>query len=536
MAQEKKATLILELKDLASKGLKSFVDVWALANIGVGTFNQIFSKAVAFVQDSIKSFSESEQAVSRLNNALKNQGTFSDDYSQSLQDTALALSRMSGKSDEAILETQTLLTTFGLAGRELDRTTKSALDLSAGLGVDLRTATLLLGKAWAGETATLGRYGLKVDETLPPMEKFAALQEQISNRFGGRAQVEAETYAGKIQKLANSWDNLKEKIGADFVTASSPTLDVLDKLVVKVENNYQALKRFSVALLLGTMKNGLVIGQIDALRAAFQGLEEDQNRALESGNKARAKDLSGAGPTSTNAAVDAEIEAEKRKNEMLAEIELLKLSQSADKKIESLTLTNAEIEAREMESMARRLDSHNQFEDAKTLRESFYAKQRKDAVMGTLNALATFQNAKTKELAIIGKAAAISAAYINTAWAVTVALRSAPPPFNFALAAAVGAAGAGQIATIAGVQLAEGGMVMSRSGGVRATMAEAGRDEVAIPLDDPRTKERLADTFSGAGITIQVGTLIADDASLMEFARKVDEKLFALGRRSMRLS
>ena len=121
---------------------------------------------------------------------------------------------------------------------------------------------------------------------------------------------------------------------------------------------------------------------------------------------------------------------------------------------------------------------------------------------------------------------------MDTYAAANVALRSAPPPFNFALAALVTAAGLANVAQISGVKLAEGGMLMPQSGGVRATLAEAGKPEVAIPLDDERTTEKLRETLGGGGNTviIQAGVIVADDYSLNEFAQKLDEKLFELQR------
>lgn len=539
---DRRATLILELKDMASKGLKSFVDVWALAKSAVDLFGISFGKVAAFVQDSVKEFAESEQAVSRLNNAIKNQGTYTAEYSQALQDNALALSRMTGQSDEAILETQTLLTTFGLAGKELRDTTKSALDLSAGLGVDLRTATLLLGKAWAGETATLARYGLKVDETLQPLEKFESLQRQIEQRFGGRAASDAETYTGKINKLSESWKNLKERIGEDFARSSESTITALDKLAIKVTENYDAIKKYSIATLVGNLTGSGFAGQVQGIIALFKGLEEAQVKAYEAGNAARAKDMAGASndPKSTNPGIQAEIDAERTKQEEIAELESFGLAESSRKKIESLTLTNDEMERLEIDRLARGLQATGQNEAAKTLTEALYAKQRRDVAMATLNTLATFQNAKNKELAAVGKAAAISITMINAHVAAGQALAAFAkiPPLAIAMASIMYAAGAARAAAIAGVPLAEGGMLMSRSGGVPAIMAEAGHDEVAIPLDDPRTKERLRDTFDGGsgGVHIHVGTLVADDGGLMELARRIDEKLFAMDRRNMRVS
>ncbi len=48
----------------------------------------------------------------------------------------------------------------------------------------------LLGKAYAGNTSALGRYGIVVDETIPKAEKFEAVLRQLEARFGGAAQAE----------------------------------------------------------------------------------------------------------------------------------------------------------------------------------------------------------------------------------------------------------------------------------------------------------------------------------------------------------
>lgn len=70
--------------------------------------------------------------------------------------------------------------------------------------------------------------------------------------------------------------------------------------------------------------------------------------------------------------------------------------------------------------------------------------------------LATLTRSGSKELAAIGKAAAIAQATIDGYAAIQKALASAPPPFNFALAASVGIATAGNIAKIASTPLASG--------------------------------------------------------------------------------
>jgi hypothetical protein len=139
-------------------------------------------------------------------------------------------------------------------------------------------------------------------------------------------------------------------------------------------------------------------------------------------------------------------------------------------------------------------------------------------------------NSHNKALATAGKAAAIATATIDTYSGIGKAWTLGPllgPP----MAALVAAAGFANVASIAGIKLAEGGMVMPSSGGTHAIMGEAGKAEVAIPLDDERTKEKLRDTLGGGNtIVIQAGTIVADDYSVTKLAEKIDEKLFEFQR------
>jgi hypothetical protein len=73
---------------------------------------------------------------------------------------------------------------------------------------------------------------------------------------------------------------------------------------------------------------------------------------------------------------------------------------------------------------------------------------------GSLTALS---RSKNKELAAIGKAAAIAQATIDGVLAVQKALASYPPPWNFAVAAGVGVAAAANVAQIAGIGFEQGG-------------------------------------------------------------------------------
>lgn len=83
-------------------------------------------------------------------------------------------------------------------------------------------------------------------------------------------------------------------------------------------------------------------------------------------------------------------------------------------------------------------------------------KERVQVIQSALSGLAQFQNSKVKELAAIGKVAAIANATISTYEGAAKALAVIPFPFGFVAAAAVVAAGLANVAKIAGVDLVGG--------------------------------------------------------------------------------
>lgn len=116
--------------------------------------------------------------------------------------------------------------------------------------------------------------------------------------------------------------------------------------------------------------------------------------------------------------------------------------------------------------------------------------------------LATLTRSSSEELRAIGKAAAIIQATIDGVLAVQKALASAPPPINFALAAAVGAAAAVNVAEIAAME--KGGRV---SAGTPYIVGEK-RPEVFVPDSAgriiPSIPQAMASGVGASGHTINI--------------------------------
>lgn len=511
---DKEANLIIRLKDEASKGLQNIKGSVLAVSAAVAGLT-------AFLVSSLKSFLESDKAVVKLNSSLKAQGIFTQELSKEMQNYAKELQRQTTFSDEAIISSQTLLTTFGLAGIKMKEATKAAVDLSSGLGIDLHTATLLVGKAFSGQVETLGRYGIKVNEALPPSEKFGAVLAAINQRFGGAAQDQAESYAGKIENLKNRFDDVKEEIGQALIPVLSKVLSIVEFFIGGLERLGGIFPTvFAIGLsVLQDFVQGLqtVIESIPFLSEAlgFVGVNFDAlNEKLQ---------------THIDNIIQMGIQDQTVSTQQMLNSDLVTRTQIENQKRFAEEAKKKELEFKKIneERVKRDLDHIERVRKAHQLAEE----QKLEATKSTLTFVSSLTTAKSKELAAIGKAAAIAVATMDTYAAANKAMAQlgifGPPA-----AAAIVVAGLANVAKIAGIQLAEGGVVMPRMGGVPATLGEAGKAEAVIPLGSDRAREQMAEAGLGGttNINISVGTLVGSEDSVRELAKMIDEELFSLRR------
>jgi hypothetical protein len=171
-------------------------------------------------------------------------------------------------------------------------------------------------------------------------------------------------------------------------------------------------------------------------------------------------------------------------------------------------------------------EAENQKTSQKIMRALGIEKQ--EEFRATMDNMSNMQNSKNKILQTAGKAAALANITMNTADAATGAYRAmvgipvVGPGLAVTAATATVAYGAEQAANVAGIQLAEGGVIKATPGGVHAIIGEGGRDEVVVPLENGRG-------IGGTKITlIAEGGFLGDSTQAKEFALAVDRELFKL--------
>lgn len=231
--------------DKASKRMRrSFKAVGAASARVRGSFSNVVKSATtlknlfltglgaAIVVKGLRSITaaaaQQEDAVARLNAALRTAGMFSEETSQRMQDLASSLQAQTRFGDETIIAMQTLLVTYGVTSDKLEEATKVTLDFAAATGTELNTAALLVGKAASGMTSSLSRYGIVLDKGIPENEKFSAALAKMNQQFGGRAQADVNTWSGVVAQTRNIFGDFLEALGDGVIKSKKLRESLVD--------------------------------------------------------------------------------------------------------------------------------------------------------------------------------------------------------------------------------------------------------------------------------------------------------------------
>jgi TP901 family phage tail tape measure protein len=164
--------------------------------------------------------------------------------------------------------------------------------------------------------------------------------------------------------------------------------------------------------------------------------------------------------------------------------------------------------------------------------ENLTNKEKVAAQKETIATIATLSQSSNSALFAIGKAASLALAGINVSEGVTKALAAFPPPFNFAAAGAVGAAGAVQIARIASAKapagnFADGGIVGGNSFTGDRLQANVNSGEVIF---NRRQQENLFNAVDqgnlGGGATITINNpLLLDQGGVDTLINQINDAI-----------
>ena len=193
----------------------------------MGAAYLVVTKAAKALAQTVTMASEQEKIFKKLEIAANLAGAGYDNLSGSVKDY---LDELQAATEYGDTETAASLTQMTQLSGDFDASLKTlplALDLAATGLFNLDTASKYMGMALAGNVEMLGRYIPELKSTVTPQlklmtaaEKTAFAMDLLQKKFGGTAQANLDTYAGKVKQLQNYWGDFQEMIGDKVI----PTL------------------------------------------------------------------------------------------------------------------------------------------------------------------------------------------------------------------------------------------------------------------------------------------------------------------------
>lgn len=196
-----------------------------------------------------------EEAINRLNTALRISGRFSEAASKDIQDFATSLQDVINVSDEVILDVASLIQSFvNLDKNALKSATQATIDFATTFRLDFESASRIVGKALQGNVDALKRYGISVKAGANETETFNNVLTALADKSLGSAEAATKGYAGSLAAVSVQYGELLETVGR-FVTEN-------EAIKASFRTTAEAIKQINTAL--STIKP-----QVEAVINAF---------------------------------------------------------------------------------------------------------------------------------------------------------------------------------------------------------------------------------------------------------------------------
>jgi hypothetical protein len=186
--------------------------------------------AIKIGVDGVKAAIEDEKAQTQLALALKNATGATEGAIAATEQFILQQSLATGVADDELRPALGRLARSTGDVSQAQNLLKVALDVATATGKPLEAVANALGKAYDGNTTSLGRLGIGLSAAELKTMSFTDVQGRLSDLFGGAAAANADTYAGRIARMQIAFDEAKETIGFALL----PILEKLMKFINQI--------------------------------------------------------------------------------------------------------------------------------------------------------------------------------------------------------------------------------------------------------------------------------------------------------------
>ncbi|WP_116134341.1 phage tail tape measure protein [Tropicimonas sp. IMCC34043] len=233
--------------------------------VKAGAVGSVASAGIfAAFRDSVSLYDVQARAEAKVAQAIKATGGAAGFTADELNKQASALQGITRFGDEAILDgvTAQLLTFKNVSGDTFTRAQTAALDLATTLNGDLKSASIMLGKALNDPVkglSAMSRAGVTFSEEQTKMVKSLVasgdllgaqtlILDELASAYGGQAEAARKTGTGALTAFSNMWGDIKEIVGKNIVPMLNGLVAVFEPIVTAIGEADPAVQKFVVTI------------------------------------------------------------------------------------------------------------------------------------------------------------------------------------------------------------------------------------------------------------------------------------------------
>ena len=188
--------------------------------------------AVKIGVDGVKAALADEQSQVKLASALENATGATKAQIAATENSIDNMARATGVADDKLRPALSRLAlSTGNVSKAQDLLSL-ALDISTQTGKPLEAVANSLGRAYDGNTTSLGKLGVGLSSAELKAMSFTQVQTKLSDLFGGAAAKNAETFQGRMDRLKVAFDESVETIGYKLLPIIQSLIDIIINKVV----------------------------------------------------------------------------------------------------------------------------------------------------------------------------------------------------------------------------------------------------------------------------------------------------------------
>ena len=214
--------------------LTKFGKVAGLAFAAAGAAAVAYAGKLAV--DGVKSAIEDEAAQAKLAKTLENVTGATDKQIAAIETYITKTSLAYGVTDDELRPSFDRLVRSTKDVTEAQDLQNLALNIAAGTGKSLQSASEALAKAHDGNYGALKRLGVPLDDSIVKSKDFEAATAKLASTFKDQASTQADTFEGKMKRLSTAFGEAKETVGGWILTAITPMVTTItDNVIPAIE-------------------------------------------------------------------------------------------------------------------------------------------------------------------------------------------------------------------------------------------------------------------------------------------------------------